>query len=304
MRIHHLNCGSFCPFGARLISGEGGLLDTADIVCHCLAVETNDGIVLVDTGLGTEDARNPGQLGRAFSLSMRPRPRIDTTALRQLEALGFSAGDVRHIVITHLDLDHSGGLPDFPGAEVHVYAPELEAALEPPLRERPRYVGAHWRHGPRWVEHETDGDRWQGFESVRILPGLDVEIALVPLVGHSRGHTGIAVNGGDGWLLHCGDAYFHREELATPPSCPPGLRIFQSAMAWNLRARTRTSNACGSWRHAAARTRCASSARTTRASFSSPGQPPARRRPSTGERPRCRADLGALRRADRARADE
>jgi glyoxylase-like metal-dependent hydrolase (beta-lactamase superfamily II) len=237
VRIHHLNCGSFCPFGARLISGEGGLLDTADIVCHCLAIEAGNGIVLVDTGLGTDDARRPRQLGLAFGISMRPRPRMETTALRQLEALGFSAGDVRHVVVTHLDLDHSGGLPDFPEAEVHVYAPELEAALDPPLRERARYIDAHWRHGPHWVEHETDGDRWQGFDSVRILPRLDVEVVLVPLVGHSRGHTAIAVNTGDGWLLHCGDAYFHRDELSIPPSCPPGLRVFQTAMAWNLKAR-------------------------------------------------------------------
>jgi glyoxylase-like metal-dependent hydrolase (beta-lactamase superfamily II) len=238
VRIHHLNCGSFCPIGARFITGDGGLLEKADIVCHCLAIETGAGIVLVDTGLGTEDARNPAQLGRAFGISMRPQPRVETTALAQLEALGFEAGDVRHIVATHLDLDHSGGLPDFPEAEVHVYAPELEAALRPPPRERPRYIGgAHWSHNPRWVEHETDGERWQGFESARILPGIDAEIALVPLVGHSRGHAGVAVNAGDGWLLHCGDAYFHRAEVASPPSCPPGLAIFQAAMASNLRAR-------------------------------------------------------------------
>jgi glyoxylase-like metal-dependent hydrolase (beta-lactamase superfamily II) len=238
VRIHHLNCGSFCPLGARLITGDGGLLEPAEIVCHCLAIETDEGIVLVDTGMGTGDVRNPSQLGRAFGALMRPRPSLETTAVAQLAALGFEAGDVRHIVATHLDLDHSGGLPDFPQAQVHVYAAELEAALRPPLREGPRYIGgAHWRHSPRWVEHETDGDRWEGFESVRILPGLDAEIALVPLVGHSRGHSAVAVRAGDGWLLHCGDAYFHRREVASPPSCPPGLALFQTAMASNLRAR-------------------------------------------------------------------
>lgn len=239
MRIHHLNCGSFCPQGARLINGEGGLLAAASVVCHCLAIETEQGIVLVDTGLGTEDARNPAQLGAAFRLLMRPQPKIATTALTKLEALGFAAGDVRHIVATHLDLDHAGGLPDFPQAEVHVYAPELEAALRPSLRERARYIGgAHWQHSPRWVEHETDGDDWLGFESVRILPSLDEEVILVPLVGHSRGHTGVAVKSGDGWLLHSGDAYFHRDEIATPPSCPPGLGLFQAVMAADNGART------------------------------------------------------------------
>jgi glyoxylase-like metal-dependent hydrolase (beta-lactamase superfamily II) len=238
MRIHHLNCGSFCPHGRRLINGDGGLLERASIVCHCLAIETSDGIVLVDTGFGMEDARNPAQLGAGFRLLMRPAPKVETTALKQLEALGFEAGDVKHIVATHLDLDHAGGLPDFPEAEVHVFAPELQAALHPDARDRLRYIGgAHWRHNPRWVAHATEGDAWFGFESVRILPGLDVEVLLVPLAGHSRGHTGIAVRNGDGWLLHCGDAFFNAGEIATPPSCPPAIRVFESIMARDGTAR-------------------------------------------------------------------
>jgi glyoxylase-like metal-dependent hydrolase (beta-lactamase superfamily II) len=239
MRVHHLNCGSFCPHGAKLIDGEGGLLARAHVVCHCLVVETGDGLVLVDTGFGTEDARNPGQLGAAFRLLMEPKPRLETTAIRQLEGLGFAASDVRHIVTTHLDLDHAGGLPDFPEAEVHVLAPELEAALRPKLDERLRYVGgAHWKHDPRWARHEgSGGDDWFGFESVRILPGLDAEILLVPLLGHSRGHTGVALRQDDGWLLHCGDAFFNHREMASPPSCPPMLRFFQRLTASDNAAR-------------------------------------------------------------------
>ncbi len=238
MRVHHLNCGSFCPHGARLVNGEGGWLARARVVCHCLAIEAGDGLVLVDTGFGLEDARNPRQLGGAFRLLMNPRPREETTALRQLEALGFAAGDVSHIVTTHLDLDHAGGLPDFPGAEVHLLSAELDAALHPQLRDRLRYIdGAHWRHGPRWVRHEGGGDDWLGFEGIRILPGFDTEVLLIPLLGHTRGHTGVAIRQGDGWLLHCGDAYFNHGELNSPPSCPPMMRFFQNLTAVDGRAR-------------------------------------------------------------------
>ncbi|HET7573829.1 MAG TPA: MBL fold metallo-hydrolase [Solirubrobacterales bacterium] len=238
MKIHHLNCGSFCPHGKRLINGEGGLLDRASIVCHCLLIEAGDGLVLVDTGFGMEDARNPRQLGSAFRLLMNPRPKAETTALVQIEELGFSAGDVKHIVTTHLDLDHAGGLPDFPAAEVHLLAAELASALNPKLDERLRYIGgAHWKHNPRWVEHGSGGDDWFGFDSVRILPGIDAEVLLVPLLGHSRGHTGVAVNTPEGWLLHCGDAYFNHGEVATPPSCPPMLRLFQNLTGSDRKAR-------------------------------------------------------------------
>lgn len=236
MRIHHLSCGSLCPHGGRLLGGEGGLLATAEIVCHCLAIEIDDGIVLVDTGFGMQDARSPRQLGPIFGL-MNAKPRAETTALRQLEALNFDAADVRRIVTTHLDPDHSGGLPDFPEAEVHVLSTELDAALEPRRRDRPRYVRAHWAHGPRWVRHDTEGDDWFGFESVRILPGTGAEILLVPLFGHSLGHTGVAIRNDNGWLLHCGDAYFHHGEVEAPPHCPPGLRLFQNLNAADHKAR-------------------------------------------------------------------
>jgi glyoxylase-like metal-dependent hydrolase (beta-lactamase superfamily II) len=238
MRVHHLNCGSFCPHGARLVNGEGGWLARAHVVCHCLAIEAGDRLVLVDTGFGLEDARIPRQLGGAFRLLMNPQPREETTALRQLEALGFSAGDVSHVVTTHLDLDHSGGLPDFPQAEIHVLDAELEAALHPRLRDRLRYIGgAHWRHDPNWVRHSGGGDEWFGFEGTRILPGLDAEVLLIPLLGHTLGHSGVAIHADDGWLLHCGDAYFDRGELDTPPSCPPMLRLFMTLAAADNKAR-------------------------------------------------------------------
>jgi glyoxylase-like metal-dependent hydrolase (beta-lactamase superfamily II) len=227
MRIHHLNCGTMCPNGARLINGEGGLLAPGRVVCHCLLIETDDGLVLVDTGLGVEDMADPGRLGGVFAI-LRPRTDVAETALKQVEALGFSSGDVRQIVTTHLDPDHSGGLPDFPQAEVHVFGRELDAALNPSLRDRPRYRKPHWSHGPRWVRHEVEGDEWFGFEGVRILPELGTEVLMVPLIGHTLGQTGIAIKRDDHWLLHCGDAYFHHDEVATPPSCPPGLRFFQN----------------------------------------------------------------------------
>jgi glyoxylase-like metal-dependent hydrolase (beta-lactamase superfamily II) len=236
MRVHHLNCGSLCPHGRRLINGDGGLLEKGQIVCHCLAIESGDGLVLVDTGFGTDDARDPRRLGAVFGL-MNAEPRVETTALKQLDGLGFAASDVRHILATHLDPDHSGGLPDFPDAEVHVHSTELDAALHPALKDKLRYPEVHWKHGPRWVRHDTGGDEWLGFESVRVLPGAQSEIVLIPLFGHSRGHTGVALRTADGWLLHCGDAYFNHGEVETPPSCPPGLRFFQNLNAADNRAR-------------------------------------------------------------------
>jgi glyoxylase-like metal-dependent hydrolase (beta-lactamase superfamily II) len=87
------------------------------------------------------------------------------------------------------------------------------------------------------VTHDTEGDEWLGFESVRVLPDSEAEILLIPLPGHTLGHVGVAVRQSGRWLLHCGDAYFHRGDVATPRQCPPGLRAFQSLVQADGRLR-------------------------------------------------------------------
>ena len=237
MRIHHLSCGSMCPFGGRLISGEGPLLAAAELVTHCLLIEAPDALALVDTGFGSADVASPRRLGQPFRALVRPRLEEGSTAAAQIRAMGLDPADVRHVFLTHLDLDHAGGLGDFPNAQVHVLAAEKVAFERPLLRERGRYVRAQAEHGPRWVTYEPGGDDWFGFESVRAVGELADEVALVPLPGHSRGHTAVAVRDGDGWLLHCGDAYFHRGEVATPPHCPPVLRWYAGFLAADDAAR-------------------------------------------------------------------
>lgn len=232
--VHHLNCGTMCPRGGRLLGGEGGPLSTAKLACNCLLLEGDDGLTLVDTGFGLDDVRRPRQLGVPFRAVVRPTLDSSETAISQLRERGLDPADVRNIVVTHLDLDHAGGLPDFPQADVHVHADELDAALNGGLRERQRYVAAHWSHGPRWVRHSTGGDNWFGFQSIRALSD---DVLLIPLHGHTRGHAGVAVRDGERWLLHCGDAYFHHGQVQTPPHCPPGLAAFQAIMALDSAAR-------------------------------------------------------------------
>lgn len=228
-RVHHLSCGSFCPVGGRLTIGG-----TGELVCHCLLVETDEGLLLVDTGFGTNEVRDRRKtLGAAFVALAGPRLSTETTALAQVKALGFSPDDVRHIAVTHLDLDHAGGLADFPRARVHVHGAEQRAALAPSWREVMRYKPHQWAHGPEWrLYDQTSGERWFGLECVRQLDGLPPEVLLVPLGGHSRGHSAIAVDTGHGWLLHAGDAYFaHGEVHEGGPPVAASLDVYETILA-------------------------------------------------------------------------
>ncbi|MEV0584622.1 MBL fold metallo-hydrolase [Nonomuraea sp. NPDC050310] len=211
MTVLHLNCGTMRPAGAP------------PVVCHCLVVETAHGLALVDTGLGRG-------LGLAFRWTFNPDLDPAETMPAQLRRLGYAPSDVRDIVLTHLDLDHAGSLHAFPDARVHLHGRELDAARRPATAaERRRYQPATWAHGPLWRPYTDEGDLWYGLRA-QPLDKLD-GFALVPLPGHTRGHSGVAVRTGDGWLLHAGDAYFFHGEIADPPYCPPAHRLLQRLAA-------------------------------------------------------------------------
>jgi glyoxylase-like metal-dependent hydrolase (beta-lactamase superfamily II) len=238
VKVHHLDCCRMHPPAQRLVSGRGSLFERGTMVAHVLAIETREGLVLVDSGIGIHDVREPvKRLGKGFLAASQPELDEAHTAIRQLAALGYKASDVRHIVLTHLDLDHAGGLSDFPEATVHVLEGEHAAAMARTTRnEAERYRPMQWAHGPKWQRHAVaGGERFFGFERVRAI--VEPEVLLLPAGGHTRGHAVVAVAEGDRWLVHAGDAYFHHDEVADPPSCPPGLALFQRLMSVDNAAR-------------------------------------------------------------------
>lgn len=224
-----------CPPGRRHLNRAGHL------VGHVLLIETErDGLVLVDTGIGREAVADlKGWMGPTIARMTGPVADPTRTAHHQISRLGLDPADVRHVVVTHLDADHAGGLADFPDAEVHVHGTELDAAINPRSSgETQRYRRRLWDHDPRWRTFHTDeGDTWQGFAVARPLVtaegGTLDGIVAVGLAGHSRGHSLVAIDRGDGrWLVHAGDAYFH------PASVHPGrgrpsrlLTLFERTVA-------------------------------------------------------------------------
>ena len=241
MQVHHLNWVSSCPLGGSLMDGRSKRSLHAHLACHCLLLETSVGLVLVDTGYGLKDVENPqSRLSSVMLALMQPELRPEMTAFEQVRQLGFDPHDVQHIVLTHLDFDHAGGLDDFPWAEVHLLADEQAAAeaRRTPI-DRMRYRPAQWGTRARWESYPSSrGEPWFGFDAVRELDGVSTDIAMIPLIGHTLGHAGVAVKRDQDWLLMCGDAYFfHGEMDPVRPHCTPGLRAYQTMMEKDRKAR-------------------------------------------------------------------
>lgn len=223
MRVHHLNAGAMHP---PLMS---------ELVCHVLVCETDDGLVLVDSGLGRVDFANPRRMGPGRFLT-RPERKDKRTAVAQVEAMGHTAADVGHIVLTHMDFDHIGGIADFPDATIHTTADEYDwAVVNPDFTSKQRYSQKQWSHNPKFKTHTGPGDPWKfGLSGMEVLPG----ITYLPMPGHTKGHAAVAIDADDrGLLIHAGDAVFDASSYTN--ETPSGtaiskigkLRAFEQVMA-------------------------------------------------------------------------
>jgi glyoxylase-like metal-dependent hydrolase (beta-lactamase superfamily II) len=212
-RVFHLNCGTLRPLGLFPFStlplyNTGKLFGKGLAVIHCLLVDSGEGLILVDTGYGRHDYTEPARMVRLYSKVTNLEGNIHQSAVHQIRALGYEPSDVKHIFLTHMHLDHSGGLPDFPSAQVHVYEKEFEAALHKRGLAGLPYIQQHWAHHPEWVIHKLQGETWHGLERTQIFTIGQVKAFLLPMLGHSPGNSAVVIRLPHGrYYLHAGDIY-------------------------------------------------------------------------------------------------
>lgn len=234
MKIHHLGAGEMQPFGGALFDGRTPGVGPSHFVCHCLLLETAAGLILIDAGVVGRNAERSAELiGPVFRTAFNMRLRSEESAAAQVERLGFQPGDVKHIVMTHMDFDHVAGLPDFPNATVHLSGAEAKAVRSPRSpKESARYGVANAFSQSNWHSYDHLDAEFFGLPATYLdeVPAL----MLVWLPGHTRGHCGVAIDLGRGqFMLHAGDAILNARELDPEhPSMPTGARLLQ----WSLEA--------------------------------------------------------------------
>lgn len=196
--LYHLNC-------VKIVSPVN------ENVCgHCVLIKEGGRLILVDTGIGLLDNLHPAErIGQSLIDMVGYRFDENLTAIRQIEKLGFDPGQVTDCILSHLDNDHIGGIADFPNAIIHVGIEEFESYQS----GNSRYLKTPLLHNPKVITYKKSDLNWFGFEARNINLGLETEIFLIPLFGHTLGHCGIAIKTEHSWLFYIADAYYLKIEL-------------------------------------------------------------------------------------------
>jgi N-acyl homoserine lactone hydrolase len=168
------------------------------------------GVMLVDTGLhpdASTDLRK--DFGFAMSLlfsDMRPAP---ISFVEQLRAVRVQPEEVERVVMTHLHVDHTGGMRLLPNATFLCIRREWSAAHRR-LAAASGYAGRHFPAASRMqlLDYDQQGERYDVFSQTIDLVG-DGSIRLIFTPGHTPGHQSVLLRLDDGrTVLLVGDAAY------------------------------------------------------------------------------------------------
>ncbi len=185
------------------------------------------GAILVDTGLhpsiATDGEENFGHMAARFG-----HPALDAGAdvPAQLRKRGLEPGEIPIVVMTHMHIDHSSAISEFPNSTFVLSEVEWEAATAGPKPLLNGYRHAHYDYAfdYRTVDFDRGGiDSYASFGRCFDLFG-DGSIRLAYTPGHSAGHMSLVCHLKERDFVIGGDAVYTEAQL--DGSAPPAPRPF------------------------------------------------------------------------------
>ena len=215
MKIHAIQTGRVRIKQAQIEGRGHGLLRQAGPMLsgewadwspvYAWAIEHPEGVIVVDTGAGAHLKTLP-RWHPYFRFAVRFDIEEDEEIGPQLRALGIGAGDVRTVVMTHLHIDHDGGLKHFPKSRI--VASRDEVARASGMRGALLgYLPGRW---PKGFDPEPIAWRPSPFgpfaKSAPITRAGDV--VAVPTPGHTPSHLSVIASDEETLIMLAGDASY------------------------------------------------------------------------------------------------
>ena len=211
----------------------GGTLRLERFPFMALAAKHPDhGLMLVDAPFGHDGPGNAGAILAAMLRRTAMRYEKSWSIIPRIEELGSRPSDVRHVLMTHLHFDHTGGMKELGHATFHISEREWSTAAKMGRLEALKngFVPKDWRALRRNVS--TFGSPGI-FDPTR--PGLDLfgdaSVMAISLPGHSAGMTGYRFAMQDGrHIFMLGDAVYSVAQVTQRIGFAPPMTLFMHSL--------------------------------------------------------------------------
>src|ERR1700682_5994448 len=159
----------------------------------------------------------------------------DTGFLGNLRSAGYTPEEVDLVLVTHLHSDHIGGLTTqdgkrvFPNAQIYVAKAESDFWLSPEMAAKaPKDAQQFFQSAQAIAAPYIKAGKWHTFsDSETIVDGMQ----LVPLPGHTPGHTGYEFSSKGHKILFWGDIIHAQRVQLQHPEVTAIFDIDQTAAA-------------------------------------------------------------------------
>jgi N-acyl homoserine lactone hydrolase len=172
---------------------------------YAWAIEHPEGVIVVDTGAAAHLKSLP-RWHPYFQLSVRFDIEPEQEVGPQLRSRGIGARDVKTVVLTHMHIDHDGGLAHFPYSRIIVSGDELVRASG----VKGAIMGYLPNRWPKWFSPEPLA--WQHSPYgpfTRSAPLTKAgDVVAVPTPGHTPSHLSVIVRDTDEQIMLAGDASY------------------------------------------------------------------------------------------------
>ncbi len=182
------------------------------------------GAILVDTGLhpsiATDGKENFGGMGNRFG---KPTLTAGEDVPAQLRGRGLDPGEIPVVVMTHMHIDHTSAISEFPQSTFVVSATEWEAAASGSQPTLNGYRRPHFDYAfdYRTIDFDRAGiDSYASFgRTFDLFADGSIHLAFTP--GHSAGHMSVICRLEQDDFVIGGDAMYVAAQLDGDVALPP-----------------------------------------------------------------------------------
>ncbi len=182
------------------------------------------GAILVDTGLHPSIATDPKEnFGTLAARSGKPTLAAGEDVPSQLRKRGLDPGEIPIVVMTHLHIDHTSAISEFPSSTFVVSETEWQAATHGRSPLLNGYRRAHFDYAFEYRTVDFDRaniDSYATFGRTFDLFG-DGSIHLAYTPGHSPGHMSVIARLAERDFVIGGDAMYMLGQLDGSEPAPP-----------------------------------------------------------------------------------